>query len=95
MQMDNKTNAAEAERIGLKRGILNRDLFGPTEIDKIVGEISLDKSKFKELREAVSGMSAKKDDPSPSGRLKLGVCQYLAGKVDDAAGTLKCADGVR
>lgn len=79
--------------LDLKQMVLYCGSFGPSEIDQIIAEISRDYKKFDELKEAVSDLSAKRDELSPSMMVKLGVCQYLIGAYRDATATLKKGDG--
>ena len=84
-------NAYESD---LKQQVLYGGSFGPTQIDQLREVISRDMKKFDELKEAVNELKTKDpDELSPAAYVKLGVCQYLIGKYQDAFASLQKGDG--
>ncbi|WP_164101820.1 DNA-directed RNA polymerase subunit alpha C-terminal domain-containing protein [Candidatus Laterigemmans baculatus] len=76
----------------LKELVLSNSSFGPQEIKQIQAAIAKDYSHFGELRDAV-GQIEQESSRSPAMQAKLGVCQFLLGRFNDALATLKSADG--
>ena len=66
--------------------------FGPHEIRQMVDVISSDNLRVTVLRDAVAELER---DPNrtPASSVRLGVCQYLLGRYQDAIDTLSHADG--
>jgi len=77
----------------VKQVVLYDGTFGPREIDQILSLISRDFTQFETLKTAVQELESKADELSPSGRVRLGVSQFLIGDYDDALQTLKKSDG--
>lgn len=77
----------------LKQMVLYNGSFGPAEIDQIVAEVSRDFKKYDELKEGIDELVVKRDELSPAMMVKLGVCQFLIGRYDEAAESLKKGDG--
>lgn len=77
----------------LKQMVLYSGSFGPAEIDQIVAEVSRDFKKYDELKEGIDELVSKRDELSPSMMVKLGVCQFLIGRYQEAAESLKKGDG--
>ena len=82
----------ELEVIDLKEVVLSNNSFGPSDVGSIRTAVSENYGHFGELRDAVNEMEAD-DVLSPAGKTKMGVCQFLLGKFDDALTTLQSADG--
>ncbi|MDR3108072.1 MAG: tetratricopeptide repeat protein [Planctomycetaceae bacterium] len=80
--------------IDLKQIVVSGSTFGPIEIDKLSSAINRDYTQFELLREAVVELESKSgEDTSPAGFVRLGVCQYLIGRFEDALQSLKKGDG--
>ncbi|HWA97278.1 MAG TPA: DNA-directed RNA polymerase subunit alpha C-terminal domain-containing protein [Pirellulales bacterium] len=77
---------------GLKQLILSNSPFGPREVEQIAQSISSDFSNYRLLQEAVQELE-QKDDQSPAGKVRLGVCYYLQGRYRLAEEALSKADG--
>lgn len=78
--------------LDIRETVLSNRSFGPHEIDEISYAISTDWSQFGVLRDAAAEL-AESEDLTPASAVRLGVCQFLLGKSDLAAETLKKADG--
>lgn len=76
----------------VKQVVLGGGPFGPNEIKQIVQAIAEDFSQYRTLREAVSELELR-EDRSPAGAVRLGVCYYLLGRYSAAVQTLKAGDG--
>lgn len=86
--------ANNAYELDLKQTILYGGSFGPTQIKQLREAVARDMKKFDELKEAVNELKSKDpDELSPAAYVKLGVCQFLIGKYDDAAASLQKGDG--
>lgn len=72
--------------------VLTNGPFGPQEIQRIGNAIAEDYTQFSVLREAVFEL-AERGDSAPATRVRLGVCQFLLGRFEEAAETLAKADG--
>jgi len=83
----NQTVAANVKQLVLTQGT-----FGPQEIHQISEALSEDPQNHRALREAVNEMEAS-EDRSPAAAVRLGVCQYLLGRYNQAYDTLKTGDG--
>ena len=83
----------ETQDLDLRQFVLDCTSFGPAEISRIATEMSRRNEKIKDLRDGVNELAAKASDLSPSMMVKLGVCQYLMGRYDDALESLKHSDG--
>lgn len=79
----------------LKQIVLIDGSFGPKETERLAQAISHDFMQFEALREAIDEMKTKelRDELSPAGRVRLGVCLYLAGQYEEAVAMLKKGDG--
>ncbi|MBC8872213.1 MAG: tetratricopeptide repeat protein [Planctomycetes bacterium] len=66
--------------------------FGPQEIRAITNAIAEDFSQHSVLRNAVAEL-ASREGQTPASAVRLGVCQYLLGRYEQAAETLANADG--
>ncbi len=71
---------------------LSNSSFGPQEIRTITGAIAEDYSQHAVLRDAVAELSSR-EGQTPASTVRLGVCQYILGRYDEAADTLANADG--
>lgn len=71
--------------------VLSNSSFGPSEIDQLMQAVGRDYSQFGVLRDSVSDLE--RQDRTPAMAARLGVCQYLLGRFQDAAHTLAKADG--
>ncbi|MEM9825762.1 MAG: tetratricopeptide repeat protein [Planctomycetota bacterium] len=76
----------------LKETILSNNSFGPADVDMIRHTIAENYGHFGELENAVREMEAD-DALTPAGKAKLGVCQFLLGRFQDALDTFTTADG--
>lgn len=76
----------------VKQLVLTQGTFGPQEIKLISDALSEDPQNHRALREAVNEMEAS-EDRSPAAAVRLGVCQYLLGRYNQAFDTLKTGDG--
>ena len=81
----------EADVLDLKELVLSNTSFGPNDVTTIRNAISENYGHFGELRDAVAEMESD-DSLSPSGRTKMGVCEFLVGRFADALDTLRNAD---
>ena len=72
--------------------VVSNHSFGPAEIAQICKTIAEDYSQLGVLKDSV-GELAQVPERSPAQAVRLGVCQYLIGKFQDAADTLSHADG--
>ncbi|MBX3421934.1 MAG: tetratricopeptide repeat protein [Pirellulaceae bacterium] len=66
--------------------------FGPQEIRQLCKTLSEDYSQLSVLRDAIAEL-AQTTDRSPAQSVRLGVCEYLLGRFDEAKQTLMHADG--
>jgi DNA-directed RNA polymerase subunit alpha len=82
----------ELDVLDLKDMVLSNNSFGPSDVGAIRMAISENYGHFGELRDAAGEMEAD-DVLTPAGTTKLGVCQFLLGKFNDALETLQTADG--
>ncbi len=76
----------------LKMLVLSNSPFGPQEVRQITQIIGADFANYRLLNEAVQELEMK-GDPSPAGKVRLGVCYYLLGKYRLATEALSTADG--
>ncbi|MEM7455015.1 MAG: DNA-directed RNA polymerase subunit alpha C-terminal domain-containing protein [Planctomycetota bacterium] len=76
----------------LKDILLSNSSFGPNEIVYISTRISNDYTQFPQLRDLTQELE-NQVDRSPASSVRLGVCQYLLGRYQDAIRTLENADG--
>ena len=79
----------------LKQIVLIDGSFGPKETERLAQAVSHDFIQFEALREAVDELKSKesRDELSPAGRVRLGVCLYLTGQYEEAIVMLKKGDG--
>ncbi len=75
----------------LKDVVLSNTSFGPQEVRRIVDATSEDPSHYKTLRDAVQQFE-QREDVTPAGKVRLGVCQFLLGRYLRAIATLSNAD---
>ena len=66
--------------------------FGPTEVRSMLDALGSDASLHRDLRAAVRELEAQ-TERSPATAVRLGVCQYLLGRENDAIEMLRAADG--
>jgi DNA-directed RNA polymerase subunit alpha len=66
--------------------------FGPTEIKNLLEALGSDPAAHRDLRGAVQEME-RAGERSPAASVRLGVCQQLLGRSQDALATLKSGDG--
>ena len=83
---------AQVMEQGVKPLVLSNSPFGPQTVQQIVQAIAADSTNYRQLNEAVQELETK-GDPSPAGKVRLGVCYYLMGRYRLAAETLSTADG--
>jgi DNA-directed RNA polymerase subunit alpha len=76
----------------LKQLVLFDGSFGPREIGQMAGAIAQDFSAYRALREAVGELEVK-EDLSPAGNVRLGVCLYMLGRYQRAIDALQRGDG--
>lgn len=82
----------EAATLDVKDVVLSNTTFGPQEIVQIRAAVAKEFSHFADLRDAVAQLE-QESSRSPAMQAKLGVCQFLLGRFQDALGTLKTSDG--
>lgn len=82
---------AQGLEFDLKDFVLSNTSFGPQEVRRIVDAISDDSSHYKTLRDAVQQFE-QRDEVTPAGKVRLGICQYLLGRYLQAIETLKNSD---
>ena len=82
----------QTPELELKDLLLSNSSFGPGEIQFISERISNDFSQFPSLRD-VTDQLENQLDRTPATNVRLGVCQFLLGRYDDAISTLGNADG--
>lgn len=78
--------------IDIRDIVLSNGSFGPNEIRQMVEVISNDNLQVTVLRDAVTDLE-KVEDRTPASSVRLGVCQHLLGKYEEAIDTLTNADG--
>ncbi len=76
----------------LRETVVSNHSFGPSEIRHLCKVISEDYAQLAVLKDAV-GELAQVEERSPAQSVRLGVCQYLIGKFEEARETLQHADG--
>jgi DNA-directed RNA polymerase subunit alpha len=76
----------------VKQIILSNSPFGPQDVQQIAQAISADFSNYRQLQEGVQELE-QKEDQSPAGKVRLGVCYYLQGRYRLAQEALSTADG--
>jgi DNA-directed RNA polymerase subunit alpha len=79
-------------RLDVRDLVTGNGPFGPAEIRALVEALAGDAATHRELRAAVKELESHADR-SPAASVKLGVCQHLLGRSQDALGTLKAGDG--
>ncbi|MDR1958519.1 MAG: tetratricopeptide repeat protein [Planctomycetaceae bacterium] len=84
---------ANLQDFDVKQAVLFDGTFGPREIDQLSAISSRDFNQFEVLKNSVQELEAKSDELSPAGFVRLGVCQFLIGKYQEAVQTLKSGDG--
>ena len=82
----------ELDVLDLKEMILSNNSFGPSDVGAIRTAIAENYGHFSELRDAVNEMEVD-EAQTPAGKTKMGVCQFLLGKFQEANDTLQNADG--
>lgn len=85
-------NEVELDVLDLKDMVLSNNSFGPADVGAIRTAVSENYGHFGELRDAVNEMETN-EALSPAGKTKMGVCQFLLGKYNDALETLQSSDG--
>lgn len=81
-----------APRLDVREMITGNGPFGPTEIRRLVDGLGADPGVHRDLRAAVRELESH-TDRSPATAVKLGVCQYLLGRGQEALDTLRTGDG--
>jgi DNA-directed RNA polymerase subunit alpha len=85
---------AQCLEFDVKDLVLFGGAFGPREIEQITEAIAADYANYHALRQAVGELLAgEKEEPSPAGMVKLGVCLYLLGRHYAAIEALEQGDG--
>ncbi len=84
----------QTQDFDLKQIVLIDGSFGPHETQCIAQAVSRDYSQFESLREAIGELKAKesRDEITPAGYVRLGVCLFLTGKFESALAFLKKGD---
>ena len=82
----------QTPELELKDMLLSNSSFGPGEIQFISERISNDFSQFPALRD-VTDQLENQTDRTPATNVRLGICQFLLGRYDDAIAMLGNADG--
>ncbi len=72
--------------------IVGNGPFGPAEVRALVDALGRDATAHRELKAAVRELETG-GERSPAASVRLGVCQYLLGRVHDALETLRSGDG--
>ncbi|MBS0210403.1 MAG: tetratricopeptide repeat protein [Planctomycetes bacterium] len=75
----------------VKSIVLSNSPFGPQDVTQLAQAIASDFSNYRLLNEAVQELE-QKGDPSPAGKVRLGICYYLQGRYRLAEDTLVHAD---
>ncbi|MFK7736626.1 MAG: DNA-directed RNA polymerase subunit alpha C-terminal domain-containing protein [Pirellulaceae bacterium] len=83
---------SEAPTQDVHEMVVSNHSFGPAEIKTICKTIAEDYSQLGILKDAVNELG-QVTDRSPAQSVRLGVCQYLVGKFEEARETLTHADG--
>ena len=78
--------------VQLKDILLSNSSFGPAEIDIIADRICNDYSQFPQLREITHELE-QQTERTPATSVRLGICQFMLGRYEDALVTLGSADG--
>jgi len=81
-----------APSIDVRDSVLGTGPFGPDEVDRLADALGRDAAVFRQLRSAVRECEDA-GDRSPAAAVRLGVCQYLLGRLPQAVETLRAADG--
>ena len=84
--------AQQTQEIDLKQIVLSSGTFGPRDVRQLMGAIAKDHSRYQVLRDAANELQAR-EDLSPAGYVRLGVCLYLLGRYYKAIDVLKKGDG--
>ncbi len=82
----------QAVAFDVKQAVVFNGTFGPQEVKRIASATASDVGQYRALREAVAELDSK-DDLSPAGMVRLGVCQCLIGRHREALETLQKGDG--
>ena len=75
----------------LKQAVLSSDAFGPRDVRQMQDAIGRDFSQYATLRDAAGELQAR-EELTPAGRVRLGVCLYLLGRYYRAIEVLQEAD---
>lgn len=78
--------------LDLKQLVLTSNAFGPNEVSEIRKAITENYGHFSELRDAAQELE-QDEALTPAARTKMGVCQFLLGRFQQALETLTAADG--
>ncbi|MFM8578926.1 MAG: DNA-directed RNA polymerase subunit alpha C-terminal domain-containing protein [Planctomycetaceae bacterium] len=84
--------SSTASMADVRECVLGTGPFGPAEVDRLADALGRDASVFRQLRSAVRECE-ETGERSPAAAVRLGVCQYLLGRLPQAVETLKAADG--
>ena len=76
----------------VRDAVVSDGTFGPQEIKRILNAVSNESARLAVLRDAVAELEAR-DDHTPASLVRLGVCQFLLGRYEQAVHTLSRADG--
>ncbi len=87
--------APQTADFDLKQTVLYDGSFGPKETEQLAQAIGYDFVQYEMLREAINELQLKdlRDELSPAGRVRFGVCLYLMGQYEAAVRMLKKGDG--
>jgi DNA-directed RNA polymerase subunit alpha len=83
---------AATATLDIREVITGNGPFGPAEVRAITEALGADPTVHRELRDAVRELEAI-SDRSPAASVRLGVCQRLLGRAEQAIETLRNADG--
>ncbi|GAB6165576.1 DNA-directed RNA polymerase subunit alpha C-terminal domain-containing protein [Thermostilla marina] len=75
----------------LKQAVLGSSAFGPREVTQIVEAMAEQPKLFAELRDATNELESQ-GEQTPASNVRLGVCQYLLGRYEKAAESLRHGD---
>lgn len=83
--------AALDVQFDVKDTVLSNSTFGPQEIEQLRRAIGRDPTQLAHFRDAVKEL-AMRDGQTPASATRLGVCQYLLGRFEDAVRTFQNSD---
>lgn len=89
-----QTSTMQVQVVDVKKTALESTTFGPTETAQLLDAMATDFANYRLLREAVQELENRDlKEPTPAGRVRLGVCYFLLGRYRLAVEALNSADG--